>query len=288
MPTAKKNAKSTAILPDSSLPTKSSTKVATQPTKSPTKAATHVSPVALLIDGENVIVPDLITHILAEAGKMGGVTIRQVYGNWAAPSMQAWKKESLEHYELEQMENSSGSNATDIALVIGAMDLFYHGVKHFCLVAGDSDYVPLVQRLKKGGCTVLVIGSPAASNALKNASSTFLSTDQLVLKTSSVSKTPSPASSQKLTSSQIKNLSTLLTNAYQVAIQQSESEWVNLGSLGTILRKQDSTFEATYGKKSLSTLIEQCTKFEVRERDIENGHQVNEMRLAKSAKNGHK
>jgi len=36
-------------------------------------AVTLVSPVALLIDGENVMVPDLIAHILVEAGKMGGV-----------------------------------------------------------------------------------------------------------------------------------------------------------------------------------------------------------------------
>lgn len=76
------------------------------------------------------------------------------------------------------MGNRSGPNATDIALVIGAMDLLYQGIKHFCLVAGDSDSVPFVQRLRQEGCTVLVIGTCAVSRALKNASSVFLSTDQ--------------------------------------------------------------------------------------------------------------
>src|SRR5438270_8784232 len=79
-----------------------------------------VSPVALLIDGENVIAPDMIAHILVEAGKMGGVMIRQVYGNWAAPSMNHWK-EMMNHYALEKMDNvpaNAGRNATAIALVL--------------------------------------------------------------------------------------------------------------------------------------------------------------------------
>jgi NYN domain len=81
-----------------------------------------VAPVALLIDGENVAIPDLLAHVLVEAGRMGGVTIRHVYGNWSAPVMQGWKK-YLDHYGLEAKGNRAGSNATDIALVIGAMDL---------------------------------------------------------------------------------------------------------------------------------------------------------------------
>jgi hypothetical protein len=132
-----------------------------------TLAASSVAPVALLIDGENVITPDLIAHILVEAGKMGGVVIRQVYGNWTAPSMQPWK-EMMTHYELEPKGNGQanlGRNATDIALVIGAMDLLYRGVRHFCLVAGDSDYIALVLRLRQEGCTILGIGMPNASQA---------------------------------------------------------------------------------------------------------------------------
>src|SRR5437870_10874324 len=151
---------------------KSKTTATAPPIQQNTLAA---SPVALLIDGENVIAPDLITHILVEAGKMGGVVIRQVYGNWAAPSMQPWK-EMLTHYALEQMGNgqiNAGRNATDIALVIGAMDLLYRGVRHYCLVTGDSDYLPLLLRLRQDGCTILGIGLPNASHALKEACSRF-------------------------------------------------------------------------------------------------------------------
>ena len=208
---------------------------------------------------------------------MGGVTIRQVYGNWAAPSMQTWKKH-LTHYALEPMGNRSGHNATDIALVIGAMDLLYRGIKHFCLVAGDSDYVPLVSRLRQSGCTVLVIGTIAISNALKEASSIFLSTDQLIPQVST-----RPSTSQVVTSPQTPELSTLLTKAYRVATQKSETEWVLFSQLGLTLRELSSTFETTYGKQNLSTLIKQCDgHFETRKRKIGNG-QAEEVRLRKSS-----
>jgi hypothetical protein len=55
-------------------------------------ATTPVPSVALLIDGENAQIPDLIGHILVEAGKIGVVTSRQVYGNWTASCLQGWKK----------------------------------------------------------------------------------------------------------------------------------------------------------------------------------------------------
>jgi len=227
----------------------------------PAKAVPHVFPVALLIDGENVLVPDLLAYILVEAGKMGGVTIRQVYGNWAAPSMQSWKKQ-LNHYGLEPLGNRSGRNATDIALVIGAMDLLYQGIKHFCLVAGDSDYVPLVERLRQEGSTVLVIGTPAVSNALKNASSVFLSTEQLIPpKSASLSALSTLPPSQSQTALQIQELSVLLTDAYRVAVQQSKEEWVPLSALGTVLRQRNPTFEETHGQEKLSTLIKQCSGY---------------------------
>src|SRR5215469_10720020 len=190
-----------------------------------------VAPVALLIDGENVIAPDLIAHILAEAGKMGGVVIRQVYGNWTAPSMQPWK-EMLTHYALEtkgMVQANSGRNATDIALVIGAMDLLYRGVRHFCLVAGDSDYVPLVLRLRQDGCTILGIGMPNASQALREACNKFLTIEQLKLDaTASPSKVVSSTSSKPAYS--VEGLSTLLTKADLHNAKESGNEWIQLAA----------------------------------------------------------
>jgi len=247
-----------------------------------TQAASPVAPVALLIDGENVIAPDLIAYILDEAGKMGSVVIRQVYGNWTAPSMQPWK-EMMTHYALESKGNvqtNPGRNATDIALVIEAMDLLYRGVKHFCLVAGDSDYVPLVLRLRQDECTILGIGMPNASQTLREACNKFLTIEQLKPRAAaSPSKVVSSTSSKPAYS--VEELSTLLTKAYLHNAKEGGNEWILLSALGKALRDLNPHFQETYGKKRLSTIIEQCPAlFETRQRKTEKGH-IDEVRLRK-------
>lgn len=244
-----------------------------------TRTISPVAPVAMLIDGENVIVPDLIAYILVEAGKMGGVTIRRVYGNWATPQMQAWKK-ILDHYRLEPMginRLKSGHNATDIALVVDAMDMLYGGIRHFCLVTGDSDYVPLVQRLRRDNCTVLGIGNPSASTALKETYNHFLLIDQLL---PHAAPPAIPASSAPLASATA--LSTLLTRAYHAAIQRSTTGWVLLSAFGIALRQIYPDFEMMYGKQQLSSLLSLYPDlFEVRQRQIGKG-EVIEARLRES------
>ena len=256
---------------------KSKTPPATLPNQQHALAA---SPVALLIDGENVIAPELITPILGEAGKMGSVVIRQVYGNWAAPSMNPWK-DMMTHHALERMGNvppSAGRNATDIALVIGAMDLLYRGVRLFCLVAGDSDYVPLVLRLRQEGCTVLGIGMPNASHALQEVCNRFLTTDQLtpqpVLPKPTLSSPPPSTVTRSL-----EELQALLTNAYHQVAKAGGNEWVLLAVLGKALRDHGPTFQTTYGKKKLSALIGQYPDlFETRLRKAGQG-QIAEVRI---------
>ena len=137
--------------------------------------------VALLIDGDNsayVSIPSL----LDEAGKMGDVMIRCVYGNWSLPSMHAWQ-EVAPRYGLEQRHHgrtTPGKNATDIAMVVDAMDILYSSaIEHFCLMTSDSDYTPLVLRLRSAGCQVLGIGKPTTPLTLQTACTEFVSTDQL-------------------------------------------------------------------------------------------------------------
>ena len=67
-------------------------------------------------------------------------------------------------------------NNSDIQLVIDALDVAYRNelIDSFCIVSGDSDYVPLVGKLKSMGKFVLGISrSEAASNVFMNACSEF-------------------------------------------------------------------------------------------------------------------
>lgn len=240
------------------------------------------SPVALLIDGENVIAPEMVPYILAEASKMGSVVIRQVYGNWAALSMLPWK-DIMAHYALERMGNvptNAGRNATDIALVIGAMDLLYRGVRHFCLVAGDSDYLPLVLRLRQDGCTVLGIGMPNAALTLKEACNRFLTIEQLTPHPASP-KSAIPSPTPSVVTHPVEEFLALLTDVYRYVAEKSGNEWVLLSVLGKTLKDRSPHFQATHGKKKLSTLIEQHSNiFETRLRQEGKG-QTAEVRLRK-------
>jgi uncharacterized LabA/DUF88 family protein len=276
MASKKKKTTQTPIAPT---PPTSAKEISTSASPAQKKALAHVPAVALLIDGENVVAPDLIAHILVEAGKMGGVTTRHIYGNWSVPSMQPWKKH-LAHYGLELIGNRSGQNATDIALVIGAMDLFYRGIKHFCLVAGDSDYVPLVQRLRQDGCTILIIGTPTMSKALKEASTLFVSTDRLLPQAASAPPSPFPVPISPIPASPpAAELSTLLTDAYTLVAQKSGTEWVPLSALGAMLRQCNADFATLYGKQSLSALVKQSAHcFETQKRKVGKG-ETEEVRL---------
>ena len=86
--------------------------------------------------------------------------------------MHAWQ-EIVPHYGIEQRhhgQTTPGKNATDIALVIDAMDILYSGaIEHFCLLASDSDYTPLALRLRSAGCQVLGIAKPTTPLALQTA-----------------------------------------------------------------------------------------------------------------------
>jgi uncharacterized LabA/DUF88 family protein len=67
---------------------------------------------------------------------------------------------SSPRYGLEQRhhgQTTPGKNATDIALVVDAMDILYNGaIEHICLVTSDSDYTRLVLRLRSAGCQVVL------------------------------------------------------------------------------------------------------------------------------------
>ena len=234
--------------------------------------------VALLIDGDNSASIS-ITSLLAEAGKLGDVMIRRVYGNWSLSSMHAWQ-EIAPRYGLEQRhhgQTAPGKNATDIALVVDAMDILYSGaIDHFCLVTSDSDYTPLVLRLRSTGCQVLGIGKPTTPLALKTACTEFVSTDQLlsqpaqpfpaahpsatlapVIDGSVPAASPSRAVASMMTALPLSTEPlALLVKAFEEVAQKEGGEWVLLSSIGTMLKQFNALFSpVVYGHKDLLTFV---------------------------------
>ena len=96
-------------------------------------------------------------------------------------------------------------NSMDIQLVIDALDVAYRNelIDSFCIVSGDSDYVPLVGKLKSMGKFVLGISrSEAASNVFMSACSEF----QFLESVASGKERPVSAVSEALTLSDVNDL----------------------------------------------------------------------------------
>ena len=115
--------------------------------------------VAMLIDYENVGL-GAIDNLLDELSDVGRVIIRRAYADW---SVQRGKQDQLLDLGIEPIHqyhsNKSGKNSSDIRLVIEAIDLLHSSpIDTFVVVSSDSDFVPLVGRLRSAGKSVIVAG----------------------------------------------------------------------------------------------------------------------------------
>ena len=121
--------------------------------------------VAVLIDYENVGL-DSIKDLLEQLTSDGRVTIRRAYGDW---SVQRGKQDQLLELGIEPIHqyhsNKSGKNSSDIRLAIEAIDLLHESpIDIFVIVSSDSDFVPLVGRLRSSGKTVIAAGRREATS----------------------------------------------------------------------------------------------------------------------------
>jgi hypothetical protein len=105
---------------------------------------------AVLIDADNTS-PRIAAGLFEEIAKFGEASVRRIYGDFSSPRMRSWA-DILQKYAIDpyqQFAYTTGKNASDIALVIDAMDLLHSGrFDGFCLVSSDSDFTRLASRLR--------------------------------------------------------------------------------------------------------------------------------------------
>jgi len=136
--------------------------------------------IALLIDADNAPASK-IDLVFGRLSFLGTIRVRRAYGNWKKDHLQGWAKILHKHaiVPIQQFDYVTGKNATDIALAIDAMDLLQTmRPEIFGIVAGDSDYTPLVVRLIASGAQVFGFGRvKTASIAFQEACTEFISLD---------------------------------------------------------------------------------------------------------------
>src|SRR5438132_10288923 len=81
---------------------------------------------AVLIDADNASAA-VIGDILSEIASLGTASVKRVYGDFTASSLNSWRAVLAEHavQPIQQFRNTVGKNASDSALIIDAMDLLH-------------------------------------------------------------------------------------------------------------------------------------------------------------------
>jgi uncharacterized protein (TIGR00288 family) len=231
--------------------------------------------IALFIDADNAPAAKIGT-ILPELARYGVVNIRKAYGNWKSPNIKPWE-DVLHEYAIQpiqQFDLTKGKNATDIALVIDAMDILYtKNVDSICLVSSDCDFTPLVTRALADGKFVIGFGERKAPAAFVNSCSKFLYLDEEHPEEKLVQhQKPSIKSDSKL------------INMLRQAIEASEDDcgWANLGTIGQHISNHVSFDQRNYGFKKLSDLFAAIDLFEVKMKNG-SGTYIRDKRKSKGA-----
>lgn len=246
--------------------------------------------VALLIDADNARAAN-IDVILEEVAKRGTANVRRAYGDWKHPRLQLWEGKLQTHAirPVQQFAYTAGKNASDIAIVIDAMDLLYaHEFDAFAIVSSDADFTPLVMRIRDSGVKVYGFGEEKTPPSFVRACSQFTYIGELgkpaagpkhaapyvsAPKTSELKKAVNTGESRKTSeTNKPKNLQDprvqeMLRNA--VNASKNKDGWSHLGEVGTQIRNADQSFDRrAYGHSNLSKLFVATGLFEVRRKNL--------------------
>ena len=228
-------------------------------------AKRNADSLAVLIDADNTS-PGFAQAIFHEIVRLGEASVRRIYGDFSGPRLASWDEaiKSLAILQHQQRSNTTGKNASDIALVIDAMDLMHKGrLDGFCLVSSDSDFTRLAQRLREEGMMVYGFGEQKTPEAFRHACNRFIYVENLLESGTEEKKgagTPADTPAQK------KDPPRKARKLIASAIGDPDGDgWANLGNVGHRIQGEQPDFDPrSYGCPNLSTLVEKSGGFDIR------------------------
>lgn len=228
-----------------------------------TAAATPASPqlqIAVFIDFENIALglrdasaPFEVGRVLDRLLEKGKVIAKVAYADWNR--FREYTK-SLHEHGIELIEiprrESTGKNSADIRLVVDAMDLSWskEHIDTFVIVSGDSDFSPLVAKLKENGRHVIGLGMKrSTSPLLANACDEFIYYEDLERGAEPAEASEKPAQGKDTAFG-------LLADTVR-ALQRENFEVIQASLVkDTMKRKRPAFSEAALGYGSFSELLE--------------------------------
>ena len=215
---------------------------------------------AVLIDADNASAK-IADGLFEEIAKIGEASVRRIYGDFSNARSKAWADILSKHAIIPQQQfaYTTGKNASDITLVIDAMDLPHGGrFDGFCLVSSDSDFTRLAARIREHGVDVYGFGEQKTPESFRQACRRFFYTENLLGGTANNQDTA--ARSQLL---QPPDAATPIIKKV-IAQMESEDGWVALGEVGKGLTNLAPDFDSrTYGSRKLSDLVRKTNAFDI-------------------------
>lgn len=198
---------------------------------------------------------ELVLERLVEKGR---IVAKKAYADWnrfanyTAPLHEA----AIELVEIPRRAQS-GKNSADIRLCVDAMDLAYSKdhIDTFVVVSGDSDFSPLVSKLKELGKSVLGLGmTESTSDLLRDNCDEFIYYEDL-----GKEQSVSPSISAQLPETKQKAFTLLLESLGALRRENKEVLWSSMVK-DTMKRKRPSFNESYHGYRSFSALLEDAQK----------------------------
>jgi uncharacterized LabA/DUF88 family protein len=228
-------------------------------------AEARAARLAVLIDADNASAR-IASGLFEEIAKIGEASVRRIYGDFSGTRLKSWS-DVLSTYAIMPHQNfayTSGKNASDIALVIDAMDLLHSGrFDGFCLVSSDSDFTRLAARIREQGLDVYGFGEHKTPESFRQACRRFIYTENLLPEALKPDLSAQPDGKFVKALKPPSAAVPLLRKA--IAQLDDEGGWVSLGGVGQQLSNLTSDFDPrTYGHAKLSDLVEKSGAFEVK------------------------
>ncbi len=199
-----------------------------------------------------------IAKVLERLVEKGKIVCKKAYADWSRFGMYtgALHEAAIELIEIPR-RGMTGKNSADIRLVVDAIDLAYSKdhIDTFVIVSGDSDFSPLVSKLKELGKHVIGLGlSDATSDLLRDNCDEFIYYEDL-------DRAPLiPVSVNDSIPEKKRKVFALLLDTL-LALRRENKEIIYSSMLkDTIKRKKPSFNEGYFGYRTFSELLEDAQR----------------------------
>src|SRR6266852_3329802 len=195
-----------------------------------------------------------IARVLERLVEKGKIVAKKAYADWSrfAAFTTSLHEAAIELIEIPRRAQT-GKNSADIRLCVDAMDLAYskEHIDTFVIVSGDSDFSPLVSKLKENGKHVIGLGmTESTSDLLRDNCDEFIYYEDL-------GKAPpleGPSINPQLPETKRKAFALLLESLLALRRENKEILWSSMIK-DTIKRKKPSFNEVYHGYRTFSELL---------------------------------